>query len=148
MYKTDSLLGIKKSSLAWSCNHAIKCFVAFLGDISILISEMWKSYSVIQLENFFIVYPHFLVVYTLWKTVRLHGKKDTKCNKWQLQWIVGPKNAFLEPVNDCLACKSCMKNCLPCAVHRVEEYFIDAKAAEMSVLFHFGNFVFSGFFCT
>jgi hypothetical protein len=31
--------------------------------------------------------------------------------------LLRPKNAFLEPVNDCLACKSCMKNCLPCAVH-------------------------------
>ena len=72
---------------------------------------------------------------------KMQNATNDNCNE-----LLRPKNAFLEPVNDCLACKSCMKNCLPCAVHRVEEYFIDAKAAGMPVLFHFGNFVFSFFF--
>ena len=46
--------------LDWSCHYATGCFVAFL--VIFLYLNM-KKYPVVQLWSFFIVYPHFFVVY-------------------------------------------------------------------------------------
>ena len=62
--------------MAWSCHYATGCFVAFLGDISILKSgwSMKKVFCCPALELYHCLPPLFCCL-PLWKTVRLHGKK-------------------------------------------------------------------------
>ena len=62
--------------MAWSCHYATGCFVAFLGDISILKSgwNMKNLFCCPALELFHCLPPLFSCL-PLWTTVRLHGKK-------------------------------------------------------------------------
>ena len=93
----------KPECLAWSCHYATGCFVAFLGDISILKSgwivkklfccpalelfhwlPLWKTVLFVSSRAFSLSTPTFLLS-TPVKNSEATWKKATKCNKKSCQ---------------------------------------------------------------
>jgi len=121
MLKTDFVfrqqkIKLKPECLAWSCHYATGCFVAFLGNISLLKSgwnmkkifccpalelfhclPLWKTELFVSSRAFLLSTPTFLLS-TPVDNSEATWKKATKCNKHIYHWQ--SHNALI--INDAL----------------------------------------------